>query len=589
MIYALIGHRGVGKTSLLKRIQKYRPDAYVFCLDERIEELHGPISGIFRHKGEAEFRKIENAVFMKMIEHVEKGREDVFISVGAGFSEELPKSVRKIWVRREVDLSKHLFLNRPSLNPNPQVLAMPKEIFTRRDQNYARMADEELVLPEGEYSYLPEEKKFFTRTIKNLGGVLTLLPWYLEKAQFASWIAERDGWGLQAFELRNDLLSTEQIRKILQMGLRTPLLFSFRQIRNLDVEMELAKKCKLIDWDLSLVDAPAILKERCFYSYHSEEGTFGADLKKMKSQTSSIKWSPLISSFRHLEQGHDWMMANPKMRAFLPRSADGRWSWYRRLIKSKMMINFFREGRGSAADQPTLMDWMSMDEHYKTQAALLGAPVKHSWSPAFHRSFFNDLNKNIFSIHLYGDNANDQTLSFLFRLGFRAFAVTSPLKTWAGHVVEAHQGMNTLVWSDKRERWQGYSTDMVGLEGQLAKASINIKTLNVAIWGSGSMSESIREKYPHVVIFSARTGETETTLAPDWQPQVVIWASGDKGEDVLPAKYPGWRPLWIVDLNYRQDSPAISFAHKWGARYVSGADMFYGQAREQQKLWNEEL
>lgn len=590
MIHALIGHRGVGKTSLLKRIQKYRPDAYVVCLDERIEQLHGPIQLIFREKGEEEFRKIEHAVFLRIMKQVEAGREDVFISVGAGFSEELPKTVRKIWIRREVDMSKHVFLNRPSLNPNPQSLLMPKDIFTQRDQNYARLADEELVLPEGEYSFWPEEKKFFTKTIKNVGGVLTLLPWQVEKAQFLAWIKERDGWGLKAFEMRNDLLSTEQMRKILQMNLRTPLLFSFRQIRNLDVELELAQKCQLIDWDLLLVDPPAIVRERCFYSYHSEEATFAKDLKKMKEHEGSIKWSPLIASFDHLEQAHDWMMQNPQQRAFLPRSSDGRWSWYRRLMKNKMMINFFREGRGSAADQPTLMDWMSRDEYFQKYAALIGAPVKHSWTPTYHRNFFDDLHMNIFSIHLYGDNANKKTLAFLHRLGFRAFAVTSPLKTWAAQIVEENHGINTLVWPNGGKQWQGYSTDIIGLENQLAKASINIKTLEVAVWGSGSMAESIREKYPQAIVFSARTGVPASVVPPStWQPQVVIWASGDIGEDIISVKYPHWRPLWIVDLNYRQDSPAISFAHKWRARYVSGADMFYGQAHEQQKLWKEDL
>lgn len=589
MIHALIGHRGVGKTSLLKRIQKYRPDTYVVCLDERIEELHGPIKLIFREKGEAGFRKIEGEVFLKIMKQVELIREDVFISVGAGFSEELPTTVRKVWIRREVDLSKHVFLNRPTLNPNPQLLSMPKDIFMRREQHYARTADEELVLPEGEYGFWPEEKRFFTRTIKKLGGVLTLLPWHVDKAQFVAWIRDRDGWGLKAFELRNDLLTTDQISKIVQMGLRTPLLFSFRQIRNLDVELGLSQKCQLIDWDLSLVDAPAILKGRCFYSYHSEETSFTEDLKKMKAFKEPIKWSPIITRFEFLEQGHDWVLQNPEQRSFLPRSPEGRWHWYRCLMKNSMMINFFREGKGSAADQPTLMEWMSRDEYFKKHAALIGAPVKHSWTPTYHRSFFDDLQMNLFSIHLFGDNANGKSLAFLHRLGFRAFAVTSPLKTWAAQVVEEDSGINTLVWSDSREEWLGCSTDMLGLESQLAKASINIKTLNVAIWGAGSMSESIMEKYPQAVVFSARTGDTTVTLPMNWQPQVLIWASGDTGEDIITVKYPHWRPLWIVDLNYRQDSPAISFAHKWGARYVSGADMFYGQAYEQQKFWKAEL
>lgn len=589
MIYALIGHRGVGKTSLLKRIQKYRPDAYIFCLDERIEEYHGPIQKIFQEKGEAEFRKIEKQVFNNLYEMMAPGSEDVYISVGAGYSEELPKNVRKIWVRREVDMSKMLFLNRPTLNSNKSLLNMPKDIFLQREKNYAHMADEELVMPEGDYGTLPEEELFFSRTIKNCGGVLTILPWHVEKPHFVWWCKVRDAWGLQAFELRNDLLTGEQIQKIMNMNLRTPLLFSFRQIRNLDVEMGLAQKCKLIDWDLSLVEAPAIIKEKCFFSYHSDEETFSADLQKMKANKSSMKWSPLISSFSDLEAGHDWMMENPKKRAFLPRSIDGRWSWYRRLMKNKMMINFFREGKGSAADQPTLLEWLAMEPWFERHAAILGAPIKHSWTPLYHRSFFRDLKMNIFPIPLFGENANKTTLGFLRRLGFVAFAVTSPLKSWAAQLVEEEFSVNTLVWSPAKRAWLGFSTDMIGFEQQMVKISLNLQKLDTAIWGAGSMAEAILEKYPKAIVFSARTGEPLMPVPREWTPQVVIWASGDTGEDLLPVKYPHWNPIWIVDLNYRQDSPAISFAHKWGARYVSGADMFFGQAREQQKIWKREL
>lgn len=589
MIHALIGHRGVGKTSLLRRIQKYRPDAIVFCLDERIEEIHGPISAIFKEKGEAAFRKIEKDVFINLMQAVEILPNDVYISVGAGFSEPLPSKVHVLWIRRDIDASKLVFLNRPTLNANKDDLNMPLDIYNRREQHYSDICDEEIILPEGEYDYLEVEKKFFTRTIKNIRGTLTVLPESLNKTNFLEWLKARDGWGLDSFELRNDLLSEIQIEKVLSIKLRTPLLYSFRHNKNLAKDISAALKCANVDWDITLGDIPKGLGKH-FVSFHSND-SFQDDFEKVKNIKTQVKWSPLVSNWENLEKGHLWAMESPSTRTFLPRSHDGRWNWYRRISKNKMGLHFFREGRGSASDQPTLLEWMSTHENLKHHAAVIGAPITHSWSPLFHYPFFTDLKMNMYPIHLEREEANANVLKFLERLGFVAFAVTSPLKAWAQNLADSDTSINTLVIGVDKKRWQGYSTDMVGFEQLLFKVALDLKPLDTAIWGSGSMAEAIRTKYPHATIYSARSGKPAGDLPqnPSKSPQVLIWASGESGMDVLTSQYPHWKPLWVVDLNYRQDSPAISFAHKWGARYVPGTEMFFGQAREQQKIWKKEL
>jgi shikimate 5-dehydrogenase len=67
------------------------------------------------------------------------------------------------------------------------------------------------------------------------------------------------------------------------------------------------------------------------------------------------------------------------------------------------------------------------------------------------------------------------------------------------------------------------------------------------------------------------------------QPEVLIWAAGfTRGAEVPQS----WRPSLIIDLNYRADSPAKSYAHQVHAKYYSGEVMFFKQAREQQKIWS---
>ncbi|MCC6137340.1 MAG: hypothetical protein IT287_01810, partial [Bdellovibrionaceae bacterium] len=485
--------------------------------------------------------------------------------------------------------SKAVFTDRPTLNKDPAILNMPKDTFLEREKKYAQIADEELLLPEGIYYSHLEEQKFFTHDIKKVGGALTLLKWQLERSHSDHWLRQRDNWGLQAFELRNDLLTSAHIQKIIAAGLKTPLLFSFRKSNNLMADIQMAKACQLVDWDLALGVVPTEIQGRSFVSLHSEEKTFAADLEKLDKYFEPIKWSPVISDFSDLEKGHKWMQVNPQQRAFLPRSQDGRWQWYRRLIKNEMLINFFREGKGSSIDQPSLLQWISTYSSFPTNAAIIGDPIVHSWSPIHHRLFFNDLGMNFFSIQMSLETASASAMTFLYNLGFRAFAVTSPLKKWAAKFVDSQRCVNTLVWSKSKNAWEGYFTDMIGFEQQLSKASVNIQTLKTAIWGSGAMAEEIKAKYSEAIIYSARTGETQEEVPVGWAPQAVIWASGDVGADTFLEKHPDWKPIWIVDLNYRQDSPGIIIAHKVDARYVSGMEMFSGQASEQQKIWKKEL
>ncbi len=62
-----IGHRGVGKSSLLKRHKEYFPEVRHFDLDFEIENRTGKkIQNIFTEHGEDYFRKIEQETFFEL-------------------------------------------------------------------------------------------------------------------------------------------------------------------------------------------------------------------------------------------------------------------------------------------------------------------------------------------------------------------------------------------------------------------------------------------------------------------------------------------------------------------------------------------
>ena len=71
MKMVLIGHRGVGKSQLLKRMKFYHqlvhPDISYFDLDQEISARQGKsISQVFDECGEAQFRQLERQVFQEL-------------------------------------------------------------------------------------------------------------------------------------------------------------------------------------------------------------------------------------------------------------------------------------------------------------------------------------------------------------------------------------------------------------------------------------------------------------------------------------------------------------------------------------------
>ena len=77
-----IGHRGVGKSSLLHRHKEYFPGVPAFDLDIEIELRTGKkVADIFANQGEPIFRELEHKVFQNIIT-----LDNFVISVGGGFN-----------------------------------------------------------------------------------------------------------------------------------------------------------------------------------------------------------------------------------------------------------------------------------------------------------------------------------------------------------------------------------------------------------------------------------------------------------------------------------------------------------------------
>ena len=618
---ALIGHRGVGKTSLLSRIEKiYRTAGRkikVFDLDKEIEQNAGRnVSAIFHDDGEAVFRRLETNAFDRLAKEIARTTDDVVIAFGAGYPvSTLKKEWHAIWVRRCSDETGRIFTDRPRLDSRVSALEEFRTRFEDRSPKFNERADDVLFLDEGADEPLdaprnsksdPAERDYFLDRIADIGGALTLHPENFAR-DFETWATKRKTWGLYWFELRDDLLSPEQMALAAKTLPRQNILISYR---NPD-PARASQTAALVDSMGFAFDWP---DERgaCSYgrpayvSLHERGSSIEAALAKLDEAAqanTSLKAALVVSDFAELMLGHTWQMKDPARRVFLPMSPDGRWSWYRLLRANDLSLNFIRDSMGSASDQPTLLQWLrrhsiheAATQELKSQfAAVIGDPVAHSRTPMEQADFFQARGLGVSAVRVTEQDWQAGALATLQSLGLRYAAVTAPLKKLAFERVAKSaldpvsrelESINTLVFRSPTSEFVGTNTDLEGLRRAVLTHAKDMSThRKVAVWGGGGTLDVIKKVFSHADFYSVRSQKVRDTSEDGSPPELVIWAASLKQETDPPAS---WKPKVVFDLNYSESSLARDYALKVKAKYISGLAMFRAQAQAQREFWGQQ-
>jgi len=565
-----IGHRGVGKTELLKRHQAYFFDEPHFDLDQEIEKLQEKkISDIFMSEGETAFRKIELKIFNKVIQN-----ENFVIALGAGFDcKNIPTNIELIYISRRTDSEGRIFLNRPRLSSDLTPLQEFAERFKKRELFFRDRANFIYHIPEDLKTESQIEKNILNQNYKILNGYVTAT-------------TDKINQNINA-ELRTDIFSTEEIKKIILEN-KNIFLISYRKTTT-----TYPFTMGPIDWALELGAVPEQLKNaKLIVSNHDD--TIETAIEKFKTYDKfQQKLCPIITSWPDLQVGHKWQTENPQQRNFLPRTPlsekKSKWRWYRQLQFLKQKINFI-QGSQDFDDQPSLFEYLNL----KTQpqfAAVLGQPVHHSKTPITQGKIFN---LNTLAIPI-AESEFEMAIPILQDMGLVAAAVTSPLKNKAGKLCGKTQAINSLVL--KNNVWVGTNTDDFGLEKLIEQIS-DYKSMTFAVWGGGGILNSIHKILPTAIFYSAQTGQVRDvsqTTNKNIQiknPDVVIWAAPRKSEIQMPSS--DWIPKYIIDLNYTENSMGLEYAqrqntHTRPIKYISGDKMFYAQAEKQLQFWIENL
>ncbi|MEN0060168.1 MAG: shikimate kinase [Bdellovibrio sp.] len=602
-VTAVVGHRGTGKTALMSRLQFYLSDQEtVFLdLDSEIEKKIGKtISELFIDHGEAYFRELERQVFLEILQ---RPSPSLYLVLGAGFDlSVIPDSVRVLWIKRKTDMEGRIFLDRPRLNPELSALEEFQKRALPREQHYHERADEVYLMPEGvfdnHHQAMAVEKALLTRTLHDVGGVFTVLPDVFANESRWEFFKERyAGRGLSCFELRDDFLTKEQILRF-QMELpNEKLIYSFRrEVGDVNFfadeeRQKIWQHCAWLDWAWELGTPERILSSlgatKLILSLHDRSAF--TEWSKWEDRVTHMKYAPEVHTYTQLREAHFWQQEDSSRRSFLPRSAEGRWEWYRLRQKGRQLLNFIKEDSGSAGDQPSLWSWLMTFSMAPRWAAVLGDPVLHSFTPMEHSDFFSKNGVPVFAVAI-GRDEWDEALPFLRELGLSFAAVTSPHKENAARMCRHPElkAVNTLYWHSERKMWQGASTDDQGFV-ELIEGIGMVSPLqgDIFVWGGGGTLEMIEKALPHASYFSSRTGlpRAGSEEASEKMPKVLIWAAPRSAETQMPPS--SWNPVMVLDLNYKEDSMGREYAQKCGANYQSGLVMFTAQAQGQRAFWRQ--
>lgn len=562
------GHRGVGKTALLKRHKTYFPEIDHFDLDQEIaNHAAQSVSEFFATHGEAEFRRLEAQIFSKLIKN-----ESFVIAVGGGFDiSTIPSAIERIYVSRRTDKDGRIFLNRPRLNLEMDSLDEYKFRYNQREPVFLKYSDWIYEMSEG-ITASEIEKAVFLPGFSSIESYVTLQPGHLRSLE-----------KFKNIELRTDVFSNDEILEFLKRSHR--FLVSIRTEKGKSLLPLLKDRC-LIDWALEHgVPTPAELEMTAIISTHSE--SFAVALKSLEPYKSQhLKLCPIVKTWGELQAGYDWQKQEPDRRSFLPRTdplygESSVWRWFREYILPFQKLNFISQ-YSKIQDQPSYYETiLRHSQEYSKFSAVLGWPIEHSRTPGVHNNYFKH---STFAVPL--DEMNFEiAIQFLISLGLKTAAVTSPLKNLASDSTGVI-GCNSIAFS---KDWTGRNTDIIAIE-TLCQDYLS-STDQVAVWGGGGVIERMKDDYPQFFYFSSREGALRNPAENSnfVLPTVVFWAAPRSAATKMPPNE--WAPRLVIDFNYVESSMGLDYtlSLKNKVNYVSGLDFFRLQAAEQIKFFKQYL
>lgn len=245
--------------------------------------------------------------------------------------------------------------------------------------------------------------------------------------------------------------------------------------------------------------------------------------------------------------------------------------------------------------------------------AILGYPIKHSFSPLMQNAWFKKEKLNCIYLPFETDPENlKKTVGALKILGFKGINVTIPHKSavikyldYADTAAKAIGSVNTIAV--KNGKLYGYNTDYSGFASDLILKNVKVKGKNVFIFGAGGGARaviySVKNSGAKNIYLANRTyakavclakefgikaaGFTEASdIAADADLIVNASACGMNAADFLPFEIKDLKKTAVIyDLIYNKTTPFSKAARKNKIIYYSGEGMLVNQGAHGFKIW----
>jgi len=245
--------------------------------------------------------------------------------------------------------------------------------------------------------------------------------------------------------------------------------------------------------------------------------------------------------------------------------------------------------------------------------AILGYPIKHSFSPQMQNGWFQKEGLNCVYLAFEPEPKNlERTIEALKTLNFYGLNVTIPYKTQILKYIDVLDeaakkigSINTIVFKDSK--LYGYNTDYLGFSRDLMTKRINLVNKNVLIIGSGGASRAViyalknaRVKSIHITnrtMWKAKKLAKEfninsfdikdmEALLTEIDLLVNTSSCGMKETDALPFSFCKVKESLIVyDLIYGKATPFLKFANDKCLKFFTGSGMLLYQGAYAFEIW----
>jgi shikimate dehydrogenase len=245
--------------------------------------------------------------------------------------------------------------------------------------------------------------------------------------------------------------------------------------------------------------------------------------------------------------------------------------------------------------------------------AILGYPIKHSFSPLFQNKWFEKEHLNCAYLAFEPEDCELKcTIESLKKLKFNGFNITVPYKTEALKYVDVIDkstkkigSINTVLINDNK--LYGYNTDCLGFGKDLEEKKIIIKNKNIVVVGAGGAARAIvsalKAGNTKKIYIANRTLDKAIMLAKEFKVEGIginnikdilvdidllinCSSCGMKKDDNLPFSFGKIKTgLTVYDLIYNKETPFVKFAKSNKLKVFTGEGMLIWQGAYAFKLW----